>query len=296
MTFVFIVGTGRCGSSLLQEVVSRHSAVGFLSNVDDLVGRVPLRRANNAVYRLVPPSLTAKGRARFAPSEGYRAISRAVSPLVAVPGRPLVGADASPWLSRRFKGFFDEQAAAQRKPVFVHKFTGWSRVGFINAVLPDSRFIHVVRDGRAVANSLVQMPWWRDYRDPMLPEVVPAADMQYWSDNGMSFPLLAGLVWKSVIQSHQVARADIGDRWLELRYEDLLSDPHAVLDRVLKHIGLPADAAFERQLERHAFDGNRSTAYVDQLSATDLKLLEEALDDLLRTFGYPTASSRIMAT
>src|SRR5215468_3799141 len=144
--FAFVLGTGRCGSSLIHEVIARHPDLGFVSNVDDRLWPLRLKgRRNNELYRRVPEALTRKGRIRFAPSEGYRMLEHEVSPIVCAPARDLVARDASPWLARRFRAFFEERARAQRKPVFSHKFTGWPRARLIDAVLPDARFIHVIR-------------------------------------------------------------------------------------------------------------------------------------------------------
>ena len=38
--FVVCFGTGRCGSTPIVEVVSRHGEVGFVSNVDDKLHRI----------------------------------------------------------------------------------------------------------------------------------------------------------------------------------------------------------------------------------------------------------------
>jgi len=40
---------------------------------------------------------------------------------------------------------------SQKKPVFIHKYTGWSRIAFFKEIFPEARFVHVIRDGRAVA-------------------------------------------------------------------------------------------------------------------------------------------------
>jgi hypothetical protein len=79
----FVAGTGRCGSTLVDEVLARHPEVGFVSNLDDklltldLTGRwnnVLLRRAAPRDPRLGPfrdrPRLIERGRLRVAPSEG----------------------------------------------------------------------------------------------------------------------------------------------------------------------------------------------------------------------------------
>ena len=166
-SFAFVLGTGRCGSTLVHEVLARHPAVGFLSNVEDRLPLPPIAgRWNNEIFRAVPAALTRKGRLRFAPSEGYRALGRSVSPVLAAPLRDLRAQDVTPWLEQRTRRFFTGRAEAQGRPVFLHKFTGWPRAGFLGRVFPEARFVHVVRDGRAVANSFLQMPWWRGYEGP----------------------------------------------------------------------------------------------------------------------------------
>src|SRR5262245_34783722 len=149
----FVLGTGRCGSTLVHEILARHPDVGFVSNLED---RLPLRplptRFTNDLYRRVPDSFTVKGRLRFAPSEAYHALDREVSPMISAPVRDLLAEDVTPWVERRFRAFFLRRAEIQRRPLFLHKFTGWPRAGFVRRIFPEARFIHVVRDGRAVAN------------------------------------------------------------------------------------------------------------------------------------------------
>ncbi|GIV00045.1 MAG: hypothetical protein KatS3mg014_1660 [Actinomycetota bacterium] len=62
VVFGFILGTGRCGSTLIHDLVARHPDVGFLSNLDDRLGRALFGgRWNSPLYRRVPPALTRKG-------------------------------------------------------------------------------------------------------------------------------------------------------------------------------------------------------------------------------------------
>ena len=298
-TFAWMLGTGRCGSTLLHELIARHPDVGFVSNLDDRLHMVdPLGRGNSTAYRLVPPSLTRKGRPRFAPSEGYRILAARVSPAVVDPVRDLTAADATPWLAGRFGSFFDRRARAQARPVFLHKFTGFPRAGFVDAVLPGSRFVHVVRDGRAVANSLVQMPWWRGYRGPEawgwgpLPERYAAE----WEAAGRSFPVLAALEWKMLVDAFDAARAGIDpDRWMDIRYEDLVTDPRAVTRRVLEFLGLPWTDRFERAFRATAFTASRTDAYLRDLSGPDVRALDEVLAEPLARYGYAAAPERIEA-
>jgi hypothetical protein len=139
--YAWMLGTGRCGSTLVHEVLARHPDVGFLSNVEDNVPRLGWTgRWNGPVFRREPNSLTTKGRLRFAPSEAYGLLERRVSPMLATPVRDLTAGDATPWLADRLRGVFDEASKAQGRPLFLHKFTGWPRVGLTEAVFPGSRF------------------------------------------------------------------------------------------------------------------------------------------------------------
>ncbi len=201
--FVFVLGTGRCGSTLVEEVLCRHPSVGFVSNLEDRFNLpASAGRWNGRLYRRLPAAATQKSRLRYAPSEGYRVLAREVTPMLATPLRDLTESDVTPWLERRFSAFMHERAQAQSTDTFLHKFTGWPRAGFIREIFPSARFIHVVRDGRAVANSWLQMPWWRGFEGPdhwqwgPLPPKLEAA----WEELGRSFVVLAGLLWQLLIE------------------------------------------------------------------------------------------------
>jgi hypothetical protein len=291
-TFAFLLGSGRCGSSLVHEVLARHPDVGFVSNVDDRFPAIGWGgRWNRAVYHWVPPAWTRKGRARFAPSEAYRLLGRRVSPAVVDPVRDLLADDATPWLTERFRRFFVERAAAQEAPLFLHKFTGWPRAAFIERALPEVRFIHVIRDGRAVASSLLQMPWWRGYLGPERWGWGPLPDpyAREWASSGRSFVLLAGIEWKLLMDAFDRAKEAVGaERWLDVRYEDVVADPRGSFGEILRFLDLRWDDGFERGFSQHAFRVSRIDAYREELSDRDVEMLERSLENHLERSGYPT--------
>jgi hypothetical protein len=289
-TYGFVLGTGRCGSTLVQEIVARHRQVGFISNIEDRLGTSPLvGRWNGAFYRRLPPGWTEKNRLRFAPSEGYRVLDRSVSPVLSMPPHDLTAADATPSLVARFRSFFEQRAAAQGAPVFLHKFTGWPRAGFLAAALPETRFVHVVRDGRAVAGSWLQMPWWRGDRGPEGWHFGPLPDAyaDEWAASGRSPVVLAGLAWKLLLDAFDVARAATAERpWLVLRYEDMIADPTGTMRVLLEFLGLEWDPYFASQLDRYQFDTSRLDAYRHTLDPAELAQLEHTLADHLHRYGY----------
>jgi hypothetical protein len=288
--YAFVLGTGRCGSSLVHEVLARDPDIGFVSNVDDRLSPLGLGgRWNNAIYRHVPERLTRKGRIRFAPSEGYRILAREVSPLVCAPSRDLIAADASPWLADRFRSFFQERVRRQGTAVFSHKFTGWPRAGFIDAVFPEARFIHVIRDGRAVAASMVQMPWWRGFQGPDAwgwgP--LPTAYRKEWEVSGRSYVVLAAVQWKMLMDAFERAREGIPqERWLDVRYEDFLEDPQGTVETIVAFLARPMSDVLRRAVGVQRFDASRRNAFRHALSEADVSALNTVLAEHLERYGY----------
>ncbi|HSS54777.1 MAG TPA: sulfotransferase [Gaiellales bacterium] len=304
--FGFMLGTGRCGSTIVGQVVAMHDQVGFIANVDDrFAGLNRKGRMNNRIYRALPAPLQKQGGRRggasggrlasgvrsvaMTPSEGYRLLDRHVSPMLSAPVRDLVAEDASQWLSRRLRTFFEARSAAQGRPLFLHKFTGWPRAGLLHAVFPEARFVHVVRDGRAVACSLVQQPWWDGFGGPGGWSFGPLSDSDdaLWQESGRSFTVLAGLEWKVLMQAFAEAQALMpAESWLELRYEDVVERPREQVQRLLDHLGLEWTERFERSFAALEFAPDRAGAYRDELSPRDVEMLDRALAPALRDHGY----------
>ena len=289
--YVFLISNGRSGSTLVHELLARHPDVGFVSNIEDRLPGLPASagRFNNALYRRVPPALTRKGRARFAPSEAWRALARQVSPMLVRPVRDLVAADAMPWVAERFQRFFTERARAQGKPVFVHKLTGWPRSGFVRAVFPDARFLHIVRDGRAVAASDLRVSWWRGWEGPegIGAGAMPAAYQAEWEASGRSFPVLSAQAWKLAMDAYASARELVpADQWLDIRYEDVLADPPSRLKELLGFMGLEPNPVFDAALARTPFQAGRVDAWRSLLGPADVAALDATLAGHLRAWGY----------
>jgi hypothetical protein len=262
-----VVGTGRCGSTLVQELLARHPAVGFISGVDDKLSRLNLDgRFNGRIYRRMsprPPGMTSlrhstrlleRGRVRVAPSEAYRLIDRHVFAGFSRPCRDLLADDLTPRMAARLRGFFGRRIERQGCAVLLQHLTGWPRTGFLHAAYPELRVIHVVRDGRAVANSWLQMGWWDGWRGP---------------DNWLYGPL-----------------PDPAAQWLDVRYEDLVRAPNEQTARMLAFLGLEWTPEFEAGFARHHFHTERDAAYRHELTAAQVAAVERALDKSLPQWGY----------
>lgn len=287
---VFVLGTGRCGSTLAHEVLTRHTDVGFVSNVEDRLPGVRLTgRWNASIYRRLPVAFTQKGRLRFAPSEGYRVLDRHVSPMLSAPSRDLVAADLTPWLRDELRAFFHDRMSAQQQPVFIHKFTGWPRIGLLHATFEEAPFINIVRDGRAVVNSWLQMPWWTGFHGPCRWSwgELDAAERATFDESGQSFAVLAALAWSRLMRAYDKASAALPpSKYLEIRYEDLLAQPEGAFARMVEFCGLQWTEQFDKAFRRYQFSTSRANAFEADLPTAVVEQITGVMKSELAAKGY----------
>lgn len=200
-----VTGTGRSGTTLVTELLARHPATGFVSGVDDKLWRLGSRgRWNGRLYRAGAPrpssmralaeatALLERGRLGVRPSEAYALLDRHVMPGFSAPCRDLLAQDLTPHVRRRLVAFVEERRRAQGVDVLLQHLTGWPRTGLLRAALPDLRTVNVVRDGRAVASSWLQMGWWdgRLGPDRWIYGPLPADLHEEWERSGRDFAVL----------------------------------------------------------------------------------------------------------
>lgn len=287
---VFIIGSGRSGSSLVHELISKHHDVGFVSNVDDNFPFFNLHGSlNNRLFRSVIGKFTRKGRPRFAPSEAYRLISKKVSPIYINSCRNLRAGDVTPALRQSFRTFFVDRYRAQGRRVFVHKYTGWSRVEFFKAIFPEAKFVHIVRDGRAVANSFLQMDWWTGYLGPEKWYLGPLNERQQsqWESSGRSFLVLAGMAWEILVNSIEEDVERVGSESVAtVRYEDFLEDPLGEMRSLCDFTGLEFDNRFADTISPSRIYSSRKQAFMTDLSPAQLQELASCIAGTLEKYGY----------
>lgn len=280
----FIVGTGRSGSTALYAALARHPDVAWLSSV---MARRPEREAlNRVVLRAfdVPILRTAVLRAAR-PSEAYPWWD-ARSPGFSRTRRDLTAADVTPAVARALRGGVAALATVHRTAP-VLKITGWPRVGFLSEVFPRSRFVHLVRDGRAVAVSSVAMPWWDGWVGPPSWRWGPLDDdrSQRWYGHDRSYLVLAGLAWELLTDAFDAAAAALSDdRVLEVRYEELCADSGRELRRVVEFAGLRWPATFDETDWGQVFADRGS--WRSRVTPAQARTLDEALASSLVRRGY----------
>lgn len=141
----------------------------------------------------------------------------------------------------------------------------------IHEIYPDARIIHIVRDGRDVAVSAMHH-WWRLAKDQpggvfdLTPEELALRDAYLenragFLESGCSIfteerlSQLARRWAYRVGKAHRDGTALYGERYLEIRYEDLLRETPRTLRRIFELLGARTDDRFiERCIRASSFE------------------------------------------
>lgn len=285
---IFIVGTGRCGSTALHKLLGAHEQLMWLSGFAE---EFPNRPSWNrwAVTAVGNPVIRRLLGTRIKPGENYGFwYTHAYG--FAEPGRDLLRTDVTPRVKRQVRSVIERMLTPKRSRLLV-KLTGWSRIGFLDEIFEDAKFIHIVRDGRAVANSHLHVnSWqWRGWYGPYSWRYgpLPPEEQVAWEASGRSFVALAGIQWMIHTRAIETARQALDpSRFLEVKYETFCEQPLETCQRVMEFAELQRSPAFERHVKASSI--RDSDHWRKDLSAAQQAMLTDLLREDLRRYGYET--------
>ena len=215
----FIVGSGRCGTTLLRAILEAHPDVHVPPETYNLGEAL---RAYRRYSRLPWGTLLRVVLTHFEYQPHWETFDLDMGPLF----RQLA---ASPPAARNLAGVLN---ALYRAHATLHKPTAirWGDktpnnthcLPQLRAVFPDLRAVHVVRDGRDVVSSFLRL-------------------------NQLDL-VGASRHWIRRVRTAQAFGARHPDQYLEVRYERLVSQPRSTIEEVATFLGLAFD---ERMLRHH---------------------------------------------
>lgn len=166
------------------------------------------------------------------------------------------------------------------KPRFVNKSPGNSvRIEFLKEIFPDAIFIHIIRDGRAVAYSIMRSRLGHsgDYWSVKPPG---------WQDL-LKLPLInaCALQWKMIVEAIMASSRKLPrTQYMEVKYEEFVARPIETFKQVGKKCGLLWQDEFLRTIT--AGMDNRNYKWQAELPAADQNTLNDLLSEYLILLGY----------
>lgn len=198
---------------------------------------------------------------------------------------------SEPSLEEIFNAIYSDYATGKGKARWADKSDYLPRMHLINTIFPNAKFIHIIRDGRDVANSVLKLPWGPK-------DLIGAAE---W--------------WNEYIRLGCSVGAVLGkDKYTEVKYEELVQEPERELRRLCEFVGEEFD---ERMLNYHQSSNvaipesrktqhhnsneppkkSRTFAWKKEMSSTDVDLFSDYAKHSLKAVGYevPTKTSSGLA-
>ncbi len=254
---ILIVGTGRCGSTMLHRLLARHESLGWLSTYNEVLPTQAWLSVFSNLYRLPWLGQGLKHKPYFPkPFEAYKFWEHYL-PGFSRRDQPQTAADVPEGAVQPVRRAVERVLRYQGRPRFLVKVTGWARMAYFNRLFPDTVFIFLNREHRSVVSSWVQAGWLDVTSAPDSPNwqwgPVPERYYQLWKELGGSPILSAAVKIRMDLDDIHANMALFPGRCLQIQYEDLIASPRETLAALLDFADLPFSPQFERELARMKF-------------------------------------------
>ena len=284
---IIICGSGRNGSSALHLRLAKHPNMAWIS--DKVSERVPQRPGLNRLLMrgIEVPILRSYLWEHFPPGESYM-FWDIYSKSFRHPCRDLVADDATMIEKKLIRQVFSQLLTPKRSQLLL-KITGWPRLGYLNEIFPGAKFLYLIRDGRAVANSLLHIYFWQGWRGPsnwLMGELV-SEDQAVWDKYDRSFAALAGIEWNIGCRAAEkgIERLPAG-QVMQVRYEDLCVNGLAEMERILEFCGLDIPDEYQRYLLSSPYV-SQNEKWKSDLTSKQRDILTDVTRGYLEKYQYP---------
>ena len=298
---IFMIGMPRSGTTVMSEALSAHDSVAWFPNYMNFLPSFTLGCLFSRVLDL--PGIGFYLRGKKKQDKGWDSLLRRFLPHV-VEAYPvwqlhcgekiksdfLIEQVATPEEQEGITRAMRHVMILQGKSRFFAKFTGPPRICYLNSIFPDAFFIHVLRDPRAVVRSLLNVSFWKE----------KGGLQELWWKNGPDIgekeldgsedllPIkLAALQWKNVLDvTWQESKLIDKQRFIEIRYEDYVRDPHGILSELVIKLELPQSNNVHRFLDSIGRASDMNFKYKEYFKPSEIDTIESITASTAQKAGY----------
>jgi hypothetical protein len=295
---VFLLGAGRSGTTLLYKLLSVHQGVAYFSNYQNRYPNWPYFAYLQHILNQFPGYkrqswFKKQGNAYFnerrkwfhsivpTPSESESVYASCGIPLI-----PTDDYYLHPQMIECLQDKFEcIRQIAHGRVLLTKRTTNNLRISLLNQIFPEARYIHLIRDGRAVAHSLLRVAWWDNH-------------VLYWAGKtpqqmvveGFDPLELAARNWVEEMQSLEKGITLLrSNQLIEVRYDELLHNPYEQLRRILDFMEITTqeDPMFWDIVESLQL-APRQEAWTRNWTESELKMVLDLQGGTLRRWGFET--------
>ncbi len=151
-------------------------------------------------------------------------------------------------------------------------------------MFPRAKVVHIIRDGRDCALSMLQRKW-----DLKIFNVYHAA-----------------YLWRRYVEAGRAFGRDHPERYFEIRYEDLLSDPEGEMEKLCNYLGIEfSDSVINYKkttvgqktpLLAQPLKRDNMYKWKEKMSPADIRIFESMSGDALAACGYERTHPNVRPT
>lgn len=297
---IFIVGLPRSGTTMLYNLLCAHEHAAYITNSinacpESICTIEWLRKKLNLNIR------------------GERFLADSIDTDFGSPSEPItlwgkwIGRDTHTlyWKEKRLADFAPEKiqeiyrdirkiifSAGPGERRFICKYPVLqTELRMVQDLFPDAHFIHIVRDSRPAANSLLKLYHLvngqiKKINHPTVKYFVPYPRLQslqsYIDQFGADDIRTTAHIWQDSVNLVQETAPDLKN-YIEVRYEDILQEPQKELSRLFKFCGLHWPEASNPAFQ-HEFEIIGKTRHQNKYA--DFEVIEEITAPTLKKLGY----------
>ncbi|BAU67475.1 sulfotransferase (plasmid) [Stanieria sp. NIES-3757] len=300
---IFVIGSHRSGTTILYETLARHPDLAYFSNASAYFPRLPMlshkfgtiwAQKQIKIERFLQDGI---GFNAITPSEGTR-----IWDLYATNTEHyyLDETHHNPEMEHYLKQNIRKHLKYNNARRFINKNPDNSvRIRYLNQLFPDAYFIHIIRDGRAVCHSMIQAQKRAFEFFGIGHRHNYGIKTQNWSEIAEMWfkdrqQAIAHLWCETIATIDRDRQYLEPERYLEIRYEDFVSQTQTYLHRIAEFCQLPIDAQVEQIWQQETSKltlAKRNEAWKQGFNPSELNKLMLIISKKMQEHGYELESN-----